>query len=178
MKISTARGSMGRPYFDTQLTHSRHPHSGFSVAGKLRFIHCGQCLPRPLDLATTIPERSAAHDAVRWQVFSLHHDEHHGGLFSNVVNELATLVALARPLCDVEALSPVPSVAAKCVVLVGLCWRIPAALAWMRRNQPSIIRIAVKIISIIFRTTRTEDAAAHDDGRWSLRCCGSCDAGR
>ena len=33
IKISTARGSMGRPSFDTQLTHSRHPHSGFSVAG-------------------------------------------------------------------------------------------------------------------------------------------------
>ena len=45
----------------------------------------------------------------------------------------------------------------------------------MRRHQPSIIRIVVKIISIILRTTRTEDAAAHGDGRWSLRCCGSCD---
>ena len=61
------------------------------------------------------------------------------------------------------------------IFLVGLCWRIPAALVWMRRNQPSIIRIVVKIISIILRTTRTEDAAAHDDGRWSLRCCSSCD---
>ena len=33
IKISTAHGSMDRPSFDTQLTHSRHPQSGSSVAG-------------------------------------------------------------------------------------------------------------------------------------------------